>query len=101
MAKPKVGVIGTGQVGQVLADGFVKHGYPVLRGSRDPSKLADWKARAGAKASIGTFAEEHMDLMASMSLAANRPLKLTVLGITIGIAAASIASSTSKKVGTI
>ena len=55
MAKPKVGVIGTGQVGQVLADGFVKHGYPVLRGSRDPSKLADWKARAGAKASIGTF----------------------------------------------
>ena len=28
----KIGVIGSGQVGQVLADGFVKHGYEVMRG---------------------------------------------------------------------
>jgi predicted dinucleotide-binding enzyme len=53
----KVGVLGSGQVGQVLADGFLKHGYEVMRGSRDASKLADWKAGAGAKASTGTFAE--------------------------------------------
>jgi predicted dinucleotide-binding enzyme len=53
----KVGVLGSGQVGQVLADGFLKHGYEVMRGSRDASKLADWKAGAGAKASAGTFAE--------------------------------------------
>lgn len=57
MPMKKVGVLGSGQVGQVLADGFVKHGYEVMRGSRDASKLADWKAGAGAKASTGTFAE--------------------------------------------
>jgi predicted dinucleotide-binding enzyme len=53
----KVGVLGSGQVGQVLADGFLKHGYEVMRGSRDPSKLATWKSGAGDKASTGTFAE--------------------------------------------
>jgi len=53
----KVGILGSGQVGEVLAGGFLKHGYEVMRGSRDPSKLAKWKEGAGAKASIGTFAE--------------------------------------------
>jgi len=53
----KVGVLGSGQVGQVLADGFGKHGYAVMRGSRDPSKLASWKTGAGPNASTGTFAE--------------------------------------------
>ncbi|TMQ69407.1 MAG: DNA-binding protein [Candidatus Eisenbacteria bacterium] len=56
MAK-KIGVIGTVQVGQTLADGFLKHGYTVMRGSRDPGKLAEWKGGAGASASTGTFAE--------------------------------------------
>jgi predicted dinucleotide-binding enzyme len=32
----KVAVIGSGQVGEVLADGFVKHGYEVMRASREP-----------------------------------------------------------------
>ena len=53
----KIGVIGSGQVGQVLAEGFLKHGYEVMRGSREPSKLGDWKKGAGARASTGTFAE--------------------------------------------
>ena len=53
----KIGVLGSGQVGQILADGFLKHGYEVMRGSREPSKLATWKAGAGAKAATGTFAE--------------------------------------------
>jgi predicted dinucleotide-binding enzyme len=53
----KVGVIGSGMVGEALADGFLKHGHEVLRGSRDPAKLAAWKAGAGAKARTGTFAE--------------------------------------------
>jgi len=52
-----VGVIGSGQVGQVLADGFLKHGHDVRRGSRDPSKLSAWKLAAGHRASTGTFAE--------------------------------------------
>ena len=53
----KVGVIGSGVVGETLADGFLKHGYQVMRGSRDPSKLQAWQARAGAQASIGSFAD--------------------------------------------
>jgi len=53
----KIGVLGSGQVGQVLADGFLKHGYEVMRASRSPAKLAEWKNGAGAKASVGTFAE--------------------------------------------
>jgi hypothetical protein len=49
MAK-KAGVIGSGVVGQVLADGLVKHGYEVMRGTREPSKLKDWKS-----GKVGTF----------------------------------------------
>jgi predicted dinucleotide-binding enzyme len=50
-----VAVIGSGPVGQALANGFLKHGHRVMRASRDPSKLEDWKREAGTNASIGTF----------------------------------------------
>jgi len=53
----KIGVLGSGVVGQVLADGLLKHGHEVMRGSREPAKLQGWKAGAGAKAQAGTFAE--------------------------------------------
>lgn len=53
----KIAVLGSGQVGQVLADGFLKHGHEVMRGSREAAKLASWKEGAGAKAHAGTFAE--------------------------------------------
>ena len=36
----KIAVLGTGKVGEVLANGFLKHGHDVMRGSRDPGKLA-------------------------------------------------------------
>jgi predicted dinucleotide-binding enzyme len=51
----KVAVLGSGVVGQVLADGFIKKGDEVMRGSRDPGKLADWAAKSRGK--VGTFAE--------------------------------------------
>jgi len=53
----KIAVLGSGQVGQVLADGLLRYGHEVMRGTREPGKLADWKATAGAKAHTGTFAE--------------------------------------------
>jgi 8-hydroxy-5-deazaflavin:NADPH oxidoreductase len=53
----RVGVLGTGKVGEVLANGLLQHGHEVMRGSRDPAKLAGWRAGAGPKAFIGTFAE--------------------------------------------
>jgi predicted dinucleotide-binding enzyme len=41
----KVGIIGSGVVGQTLAAGFVKHGHEVALGTRDPAKLKDWAAK--------------------------------------------------------
>lgn len=38
----RIGVLGSGVVGQVLAAGFAGHGHEVLIGSRSPEKLADW-----------------------------------------------------------
>jgi hypothetical protein len=52
-----IGVIGSGVVGQTLADGLLKKGHDVLRGTRDPSKLAAWKGAAGPRARTGTIAE--------------------------------------------
>lgn len=53
----KVGVIGSGQVGKTLADGFLRHGYQVMRGSRRPELLAEWSDAAGQHALAGTPAE--------------------------------------------
>jgi hypothetical protein len=51
----KVGIIGSGVVGRTLADGFIKHGYRVTIGTRDRSKLEDWKAAAGERGQVGSF----------------------------------------------
>ena len=32
----KVGVLGSGKVGEVLANGLLQHGYEVMRGPREP-----------------------------------------------------------------
>ena len=40
----RVGIIGSGTVGQHLGAGFVKHGHEVWVGTREPAKLADWAA---------------------------------------------------------
>jgi 8-hydroxy-5-deazaflavin:NADPH oxidoreductase len=53
----RIAVLGSGVVGERLASGFLKHGYEVMRGSREPAKLADWKQGAGGRAATGTFAE--------------------------------------------
>lgn len=41
--KKKVGVLGSGNVAQVLAKGFLNLGYEVAMGTRNVSKLSDWK----------------------------------------------------------
>src|SRR5512136_897979 len=53
----RIAVLGSGPVGQALADGFLKHGYEVMRASREPGKLHGWRAAAGPRAQVGTFAE--------------------------------------------
>jgi len=53
----KIAVLGSGVVGETLANGFLKHGYEVMRGSREPAKMADWQKKSGGKAKVGTFEE--------------------------------------------
>jgi len=55
----KVGVLGSGDVGQALGRGFAGRGHYVMIGSRTPKsdKLMAWTKKAGKKASTGTFAQ--------------------------------------------
>jgi len=53
----KIGIIGSGSVGQTLATGLLKYGFEVMIGSRDLAKLADWKASSGSFGLIGSFEE--------------------------------------------
>jgi predicted dinucleotide-binding enzyme len=53
----KVGILGSGVVGQALANGFIKHGNEVMVGTRSPEKLSAWKVDAGKSGRVGSFAE--------------------------------------------
>lgn len=53
----KVGVLGSGSVAQILAAGFLKHGYEVMMGSRDASNLKDFAAKNGGKIQVGSFSD--------------------------------------------
>ncbi|HUR82203.1 MAG TPA: NAD(P)-binding domain-containing protein [Thermoanaerobaculia bacterium] len=57
MQPVNVGILGSGDVGRALAKGFAGVGHDVKIGSRDPQKLAEFAAGAGARVSAGTFAE--------------------------------------------
>ena len=52
----KVGIIGSGVVGQTLAAGFLKHGHQVAVGTREPAKLRDWAAK-NKGAAVKSFAD--------------------------------------------
>jgi predicted dinucleotide-binding enzyme len=52
----KVGILGSGDVAKALAGGFLKHGHDVTMGTREPAKLADWKAKNPA-AKVSSFAD--------------------------------------------
>jgi 8-hydroxy-5-deazaflavin:NADPH oxidoreductase len=53
----KIAILGSGQVGDALAKGFLSSGYAVMRGSREPGKLDPWKQEAKGEAAVGTLAE--------------------------------------------
>ncbi len=55
----KIGVLGTGMVGQAIAGKLVALGHDVKMGARSATneKAVAWAKAAGAKASTGTFAE--------------------------------------------
>ena len=63
MQSKKVGVLGSGVVGQVLAAGFQKHGYDVMIGSREGNKLAEWSAKTGVPEGTMAQAAAHGDIV--------------------------------------
>lgn len=55
----KIGILGTGTVGQTIAGALHRRGHDVRMGARDASnpKSVGWAAKAGERASSGTFAD--------------------------------------------
>lgn len=86
MTNRKIGVLGSGDVGKSLSNGFLKYGFEVMRGSREPTKLSSWLEKSNsANAKIGTFEEtaKFGDLLilsvkgtAAVSVLKNLPLEL-------------------------
>jgi 8-hydroxy-5-deazaflavin:NADPH oxidoreductase len=50
----KIGIIGSGVVGQQLGLGLIKLGHEVKLGTREVTKLNEWKQKAGGKALAGS-----------------------------------------------
>jgi predicted dinucleotide-binding enzyme len=63
----KIGILGSGDVGQALGRGFARHGYDVRVGSREPrsEKLQSRLKETPGQVSTGTFAEaaKHADVV--------------------------------------
>ena len=58
----KVGILGSGQVAQVLGAGFASHGQEVMLGTRDAAKLEEWAgendgARVGSLPDAAAFGD--------------------------------------------
>ena len=53
----KIGIIGSGAVGQALANGFVQHGHEVMIGTNSSAKHQDLKEKTYGKVKVGTFAD--------------------------------------------
>lgn len=52
----KVGILGSGIVGQTLAAGFVKHGHQTMIGTSEIGKLSEWQMK-NAKVRVADFAD--------------------------------------------
>ena len=59
----KAGIIGSGQVGQVLGWGLIALGYAVMVGTRDTSRLDDWVNEIGGETGSFDAAAEFGDLI--------------------------------------
>lgn len=57
MEKKKIGVLGSGIVGRVLAAGFMKYGYEVMIGTEHPEKLDEWVEDLSGPVKIRGFLE--------------------------------------------
>ena len=53
----KIGILGSGVVGQTLGLGLIRQGHQVMIGTRDTSKLNEWQGRASSSGFVGSFEE--------------------------------------------
>ena len=51
----KIGIVGSGIVGQTLANGFVKHGYDVTIGTNTASKREELRSKTNGQVKVGSF----------------------------------------------
>lgn len=54
--KKKIGVLGSGEVGKVLATGFLNEGHEVMIGTGNIAKLDTWK-KSSPSVNVGSFAD--------------------------------------------
>src|SRR5450631_3989771 len=77
----KVGIIGSGQVGQVLAKAFLSEGHRVMLGTRNPSKneVVKW-VKENPSGQSGTFSETakfgELLVLATLGAATEEAIKL-------------------------
>lgn len=56
-AEERIGILGSGDVAKALGSGLARHGFLVMLGTREPAKLADWRAAGPAERKVGSFAD--------------------------------------------
>lgn len=75
----KIGILGSGAVGKVLAAGAMEHGYDVMIGTRDAGKMAEWLAehpagRAGTPKETAEWAD--LIILATKGSAAEAAIRM-------------------------
>jgi predicted dinucleotide-binding enzyme len=53
----KVGIFGSGMVGQTIGSRVAELGHAVMMGTRNPAKLQEWLGKVGGNARVGSLAE--------------------------------------------
>jgi hypothetical protein len=51
----KIGIVGSGIVGQTLANGFVRHGYDVMIATNTASRREELRSKTNGRSMIGSF----------------------------------------------
>jgi predicted dinucleotide-binding enzyme len=80
METTRVGILGSGMVGQALARGFAGRGHDVRIGSRDRGKLAGFSAETGVDAATFDQVAGHGELLVLATLGAAAEQALALAG---------------------
>ena len=80
----KVGIIGSGIVGQTLAKGFAKHAYDVTIGTNTAGKRVELQSKVGSAVAVGSFEDAAMFgevvVLATKGTAAEAAVKTAGIG---------------------